>query len=229
LYNEFTYYRVSVDDLSQPSVFFTAPWLASRLAWSPKGDRILAVGYAQVGEDLADHAYLIDLEGHFQQIPLEMVPRNVSWHPSGEKFVYDYYEKDIYKPTEIRIFDLNTQEEQELTDEGKVASSPGFSPNGKHLVYISTPTGLALTTRNCIYILHVETKETTRLGRCYQSLSYPVWSPDGKYLAFLWLSEPPNWPFPGSLALSIYEFETDRYIILAEKGLEGMPPVWIPR
>ena len=227
--SEHTYYLVSVNDLEHPRIFFVAPWVASRLAWSPAGDHILAVGYAEVGDDLANYAYLIDLEGNIQQIALQEIPHDLSWHPSGEQFVYEYSVDGISTPAHIHIFDLITQEEWELTHDGEVASFPVFSSDGKYLAYVSTPIGLALTKRSNICILNLEKKETAKLGRSYQNLSFPTWSPDGNYLAYIFLIEPDNWPFPWSFSLNVYEIQTGRYLQIVDKGLERLPPVWLPR
>ena len=229
--NKYRYYLVKMDDITHHRVLLVAPWHATELHWSPNKDQILAVGSAEVGEDLSTHFYLIDLDGRVQQIPLLKIPRgHASWHPDGEKIAYDCFTEDYQKPNEIRMINLRTLEEQEMTHSGEIAEYPEWSPNGKYLAYIGLPVPVLPDVIPLVYILVVETGEVTKPMQSGVHLDYPTWSPDGKYLAFIQdakiITETLR---TKSFALYIYELDTGRIVRLLTKGLEREAPVWIPK
>ncbi|MDZ7663454.1 Tol-Pal system beta propeller repeat protein TolB [Thiohalophilus sp.] len=83
------------------------------------------------------------------------------------------------KPTyQLAIADSDGHNEQIVYQSRQPVLSPGWSPDGKQLVFVSFARG-----RSEIYIQNIVSGENRRLAAFNGLNSSPAWSPDGKYLA----------------------------------------------
>ena len=101
----------------------------------------------------------------------------LSWSPDGKSLVfmsnggngnYDLYLlPEFGKTTPVR-----------LTEHSEKDSHPDWSPVANELVFVSGRTGKA-----DIYLMRLDTRETTKLTTGEKSYFYPQWSPDGRQIA----------------------------------------------
>ena len=132
-------------------------------------------------------------------------------------------EKDDFKQTHLWIVDVDTVNEepellfelskdepekdkkdkeeknkrdksQRLTEGNFHVSGPRWSPDGKQIVFVSTPSPKAdyFMFNAIIQIIDVETKSIRKLTPFDGGEGFPRWSPDGKWLAFLYATNDAN-------------------------------------
>jgi dipeptidyl aminopeptidase/acylaminoacyl peptidase len=69
-----------------------------------------------------------------------------------------------------------------------ISSVPQWSPDGTRIAFVASPTGLLRDLRGAVYIVDVATRQLDRIASEFRSaadaLNQPVWSPDGRTLAF---------------------------------------------
>jgi dipeptidyl aminopeptidase/acylaminoacyl peptidase len=69
-----------------------------------------------------------------------------------------------------------------------ISGVPQWSPDGTRIAFVASPTGLLRDLRGGVYIVDVATRQLDRIASEFRSaadaLNQPVWSPDGRTLAF---------------------------------------------
>lgn len=229
-------YTTRIDDLSHRNTLLSVDWHAKELHWSPTEDRIMVLTERQEGPD---KIYMIDLSGRIQEIPTQKeLWSHIAWHPSGAKIAYDVHPSTFMKSSEIREIDLTTMIERDLTSSAKISSYPQWSPDGTLLAYISMPIVDPQKTYKVdedpqienIYLLNLETGKNIKISNSLLEMYYPVWSPDGKYLAFLQASEnTTDSVIANGYSLKVFELETGKVITLVSNGLQFLAPAWKPK
>jgi dipeptidyl aminopeptidase/acylaminoacyl peptidase len=130
-------------------------------------------------------------------------------------------EKDDFKQTHLWVIDVKTLDEKPellftVTDDGSEKneedkkdkrdkserltegdfslSDPQWSPDGRYIAFVSAPSPKAddFQFKSAIQIIDLETKEIRKLMNCDGGESFPRWSPDGKYLAFVYRTDENN-------------------------------------
>ena len=102
-----------------------------------------------------------------------------------ELFTYqDSSGKKIDDDPEILLFDYSTGEKTYLTDNNEWEAWVRISPDGKHIVYTRVNLGIYPYSNN-IFLMTIGGGNIRQLTTSStESYSYPIWSPDGKYLMF---------------------------------------------
>ena len=143
--------------------------------WSPDGNQI---AYVSLKPGESWKLYLIPSEGGTPEPVVQEAGSQIdaNWSADGTKLMYGDFARDE-AGLSIRILDFKTHHIE------KVAGSDGFfsprwSPDGRHIAALSPDS-------TTLMIFDFETQKwSTWLKESAGSVSYPVWSPDSKYLYF---------------------------------------------
>jgi len=91
-------------------------------------------------------------------------------------------EKDIY---ESRIWIINSETgEIELTTNGPTDTWPRWSPNGKHILFLSRRTLKEEEPGNELWILTIKSGEPKLIIKSKTGIIQPSWNPNGKYILY---------------------------------------------
>jgi eukaryotic-like serine/threonine-protein kinase len=128
------------------------------------------------------------------------------WSPDGGEIVFDAFQPG--KPRKIYLVSADGGAPLELMPQnGGPEGDAGWSPDGRSLVFGGPGSG-----PSAIHLLDVKTHEVTTLPDSQKSFS-PRWSPDGRYIAAL---------FVGSNGLRLFELKTQKWRMVT-KQTAGYP------
>jgi TolB protein len=133
--------------------------------WSPTGTQI-AFTSDRTG---TPQIYIMNADGTgLQQITYESACDRPTWSPAPLNEIA--YSSRVGAGNIIRIFDFETRKSRALTDAIGSNESPAFSPNGRHVAFVSTRAG-----KEQVFTIHRDgsgLRQITRTG----SNRFPNWS-----------------------------------------------------
>ena len=163
-------------------------------AWSPDGKRIAFVsdrdGHVNVRNSPNYEIYVMDADGGNPQ-NLTNDPdndRHPSWSPDGKRIVFSSYrDNDRDHNIEIYVMDADGDNPERLTNNLTEDEYPSWSPDGKRIVFSARRDGhvenkFGITYE--IYVMDADGGNEQRLTNNRNNDWAPVWSPDGKRIAF---------------------------------------------
>ncbi|MFP3874633.1 MAG: Tol-Pal system beta propeller repeat protein TolB [Thiohalophilus sp.] len=117
---------------------------------------------------------------------------------------------------QLAIADSDGHNEQVIYQSRQPVLSPGWSPDGKQLVFVSFSRG-----RSEIYIQNIASGENRRLAAFEGLNSSPAWSPDGKYLAMTLSRD-------GNPEIYVMHIESRSLQRVTRNGAIDTEPAWLP-
>ena len=164
-------------------------------SWSPDGKRIAFVsdrdGHIPEGRAwFTFEIYVMDADGGNQQ-NLTNNPRgdrSPSWSPDGKRIVFESdRDNDRGHNIEIYVMDADGSNPINLTNNLTEDRYPAWSPDGKRIAFSARREGHVVHNLDItyeIYVMDADGGNQQRLTDNRNNDWYPVWSPDGKRIAF---------------------------------------------
>jgi len=155
--------------------------------WSPDGSKILLVikdpDYSDTGKTKIRVPYVMD-RYHFKQ---------------------DYQGYLEKRATHLYLFDMSTKKLDTLTSGIYDETNPSFSPDGTQVAFSSNRTEDPDKNENSdIYVIDAKARATSKkLTTWSGSDDNPVWSPDGKFIAYLQSSSKESFTMYGQSYLAV--------------------------
>ncbi|MFO7890485.1 MAG: hypothetical protein R6V04_09110 [bacterium] len=178
---------------NRSDMFEQLHWTRPGFGWCSQGDRIVftskagsqdAINIYDVNKKQLVHSYFLELDGLFSP----------DWSPDNKEIVFMGMKDGA---SDLYIYNLETHELQNLTNDIFSDFDPSWSPDGEEVVFISDR-GERLKgseksnniqshgyNNHELYTIHVQSGKITRhTNNNYQEFS-PAFSPDGKKIAFI--------------------------------------------
>ncbi|MBI9046202.1 MAG: S9 family peptidase [Anaerolineaceae bacterium] len=147
--------------------------------------------------------------------------QDVHLSPDEKYIVYGIYEADGEKEkstTALWLYNLETDEQRQITTGKGNESSPAWSPDSKTIAFVSTR-----DEKPQIYLLPIDGGEALPLTKMEQGVrGNLVWSPDGQQITFTagkHFEEPPDPSKPYRVTRNIYRFDSIGNIDLAVQNI----------
>lgn len=147
------------------------------MRWSPDGQKI---AYTYFGDD-GSHVYVMNADGSEQQRLASggSWDGGLSWSPDGRKIAFVRYLPSALRDTEIDVMNADGSERRGLTSDAW-GSELAWSPLGDKIAFVRRRDGNLE-----IYVMSPDGSEQRRLTRNAVGDWEPVWSPDGRRIAFV--------------------------------------------
>ena len=181
-------------DGRNPQNLTNSPYNDRDPSWSPDGKRIAFTALRE--ERINYEIYVLDVDGGNLQRLTDNPGNNghsgdksPSWSPDGKRIVFTarragHVENKFAITYEIYVLDVETGNQQRLTNNRNNEWSPSWSPDGKRIAFSSDRKGVLQNFD--IYVMDVDGGNPQNLTNDRVDDGSPSWSPDGERIAFVW-------------------------------------------
>ena len=181
------------------------------MRWSPDGQKIAFAAIVVQPDRLTSDVYVMNADGS-GKARLTSDPSGeggLAWSPDGQKIAFA--RGGAGGNSEIYVMNVDGSEQRRLTSEawgGELA----WSPRGNKIAFVSRRDGNAE-----IYLMNADGSGLRRLTRNTVGDRNPVWSPDGRRIAF-----ENNWQ------VNVMNADGSRQRRLTRNGGRNFVPAWSP-
>jgi TolB protein len=174
--------------------------------WSPEGDCFAFTSNQSVFRYCSgDNAP--------EMIVKNSVDRFVTWSPDGEQLLYSSFRG---ASTDLYTYDLKTEEETRITQDGRAKTSPTFTPDGEMVLY-----GTFFRDTGQIMSLHIETGNVQQVTNRSEGYS-PAISSDGQFLAYVRASMTTGWD------IFMLDLQSGEVVPVVTRNGDQVVPAWMP-
>ncbi|HEX2302136.1 MAG TPA: hypothetical protein VHH57_00815 [Gaiella sp.] len=177
------------------------------MRWSPDGQKIAFTAWSDPGN--TSDVFVMNADGS-GKARLTSDPRwetGVAWSPDGQRIAFA---SSTRRNSEIYTMNADGSEQRRLT--GEAWGELAWSPVGDKIAFVSRRDGNAE-----IYLMNADGSGLRRLTRNTVGDRNPVWSPDGRRIAF-----ENNWQ------LNVMNADGSRQRRLTRNGGRNFAPAWSP-
>ncbi len=196
------------------------------LDWSPDGTQIVFSAY-QATYNYESQIYTLHVETRqVKRLTDDLLGADSPhWSPDGGQIVYVSGDLD---EAEICVLTLSDETSQCLTQNAEHDGSPIWSPDGTRIVFVSNheTEDISGEIHERLYSMTADGIDIQLLAEIVGRIGYPAWSPDGRYLAFVFA--PPKGGSAGKIHILDMETKHIRRLTTSETDLAEISPSWSP-
>lgn len=174
---------VWIDDLdgAPPRLITSDGRSTGGVAWSPDGTRIAIVRRPSLGEQLFIHDVESGAATRVDGWTGHAAPR---WSPDGVWLAWPDHRGGSFRDGRLRVVSVDGAIKREL-GAGNLIGSVAWSPDSRSIAYVADLGVVSFTsTSRFLYLVDVEGGVPERLTERGTDPLQPVWSPDGRWIAY---------------------------------------------
>jgi Tol biopolymer transport system component len=198
--------------------------------WFPSGGELLYI--SQPRPDGNATLYVTDLRGGVTHGLLDFLGwgSDAAWSPDGRRIAFSAFQ-DSAVQRHLYILDVSSGQIRQITTGDGDHNSPAWSPDGRYLVFQAFAEGRALPVslnqRSSSWDLFRYDLQTGQTQLLYTSAAHngtPAWSPDGRSIAFISISN----VVPGTDDIYLLDLQSGAVRNLTDGLGAAMTPAWSP-